>query len=922
MEPLEGRCLMSVSLHGGVWTIVGDEAPGNANDVIVVEAAGDAGILQVSVNGLIVDTQPREAIRRVKVVAGAGDDTVRIDLGGGPAIPVWLIGGAGDDTLIGSTGNDILDGGDGNDNLQGGDGRDVLYGGAGDDLLAGGAGRDVLYGGAANDTLDGGDGNDLLYGGDGADVLSGGAGADRLWGQEGNDVLNGGDGADRLWGGAGNDQLNGGEGNDVLWGQGGNDELDGGGGDDRLYGGDGLDVIRGGLGADRLWGQDGDDELYGDDGDDALWGGAGADSLHGGAGTNAFHGGGGADMLYRADLNDNIWPDRHDTLTDEELQAPLRLQTDEAATQAWIDRAVERYGDLFGTVAHRWWRGGPIYAFADGMAILSSARLQGHSDTNTQVAGVDEGDTVETDGQYIYMISGQELLILDAQPAKSAHVISRTPLSGQPEAIYLVGGRLTVISRPQMYYPMWSGMAVMDWRPMPTWRASVDVVTLDVSDPESPRTVEQTHVDGSLIGSRAIGDQVYLVVQNDLCVPSPETVYQPDDGQWVYESEDAYRQRLREMISTWLPQYSSSSGAGTAGAAGFLLADPVGGTGWQNGGENFISVLTLDVGDDAIGPTDCESAFGVGGQMYASTENLYVAGQRWHDTWRGVDEAWTVTTDLYQFRMGAHGTELAATGSVPGTVLNQFSMDEYDGTFRIATNNGEWDNLSNGVYVLQRHGQSLDAVGSLTGLGATERIQSVRFMGEKAYMVTFRQTDPLFVLDMSDPKSPALAGELQIPGFSAYLHPIDANTLIGLGRDADATGRAGGLKLSLFDVSDPAHPVELSQYLFGGSSWESYSQALWDHHAFSYFSELGVLALPVQQGCWWNGDASNGLMVFHVEAGQEIGYLGRISHDDPVSRSVRIGDSVYSISGTAVKVTRITDPTRAIDPPVATVPLT
>ncbi|MCY2926576.1 MAG: beta-propeller domain-containing protein [Planctomycetota bacterium] len=546
--------------------------------------------------------------------------------------------------------------------------------------------------------------------------------------------------------------------------------------------------------------------------------------------------------------------------------------------------------------------------------------VTGHSDTNTQVAGVDEGDTVETDGQYLYMISGRELLILDAQPGESTHVISRTSLGNDPTAIYLSDGRLTVISA-STYYPMWDMIRVMDNRMSRAWEPTVDVVTLDVSDPTAPRTLEQTHLDGSLIGSRAIGGQVYLVVQNQVSLPEPAAIWRPETNDWMYQTEDAYRARLRKWIETSMPQYSSSAGDGTPGAAGLLLGDLLDEAGWHDGQKSFISVVALGMNDDVIGPTDCESVLGAGGMMYASTENLYVAGQDGIDSPLPWNAGSGPTTNLFQFRLGNSGTELVATGSVDGTLLNQFSMDEYDGTFRVATNSGGWDNSSSGVYVFKRVGHDLSLAGSLTGLGAGERLQSVRFMGEKAYIVTFRRTDPLFVLDLSDPQAPTLAGELQIPGFSSYLQPIDANTLIGLGWDADANGRTGGMKLSLFDVSDPAHPVEQSKYLFGGDSWEAYSQALGDHHAFSYFAELGVLALPVQQGCGWLGNASSGLMVFHVQPGQNIEYLGRIAHSDFVSRSVRIGDCVYSISGTAVKVTRISDPSKPIDPPVASVPL-
>ena len=254
---------------------------------------------------------------------------------------------------------------------------------------------------------------------------------------------------------------------------------------------------------------------------------------------------------------------------------------------------------------------------------------------------------------------------------------------------------------------------------------------------------------------------------------------------------------------------------------------------------------------------------------------------------------------------------LTAMGAVPGVTLNQFSLDESDdGLLRVATTSGFGDQASSGVYSLAASAGNLQTIGSVTGLAPGERIYSVRFIGDRGYVSTFRQIDPLFVIDLANPAKPRVVGELKVPGFSSYLHPLDATHLLGIGRDVDPdTGRVLGLQLSIFDVGDPANPKRTATYTFEGEGWQSWSAALWDHHALSWFAQQGILALPVQQGDWWAG--SNGLVVFKVDTSSTEGFtnLGEITHDGSVQRSVRIGEFLYSISAGEVKVHRLDAPT-------------
>ena len=287
------------------------------------------------------------------------------------------------------------------------------------------------------------------------------------------------------------------------------------------------------------------------------------------------------------------------------------------------------------------------------------------------------------------------------------------------------------------------------------------------------------------------------------------------------------------------------------------------------------------------------------------------------------------SSEIFKINLNPDGVALAAVGDVPGSALNQFSMDEHDELFRIATTTGSggwWssNNFSNSLLVLRQDGDQLNVVGGLEGIAPSERIYSARFMGDRAYLVTFQNTDPLFTFDLSDPTHPQLVGELVIPGFSTYLHPFDENHLLALGRQVD-WNEPFGLQIAMFDVTDMAHPVRTHLYSFGSNLWGEGSEAERDHHAFSFFAEQGVLAIPVSHGQWFgqNSGSPAGLEVLHVTIDQGFTMLGRVEHQTDVRRSLRIGDFLYSVSTDAVKVQPILDPNSQVaqvnlsDPPAS-----
>ena len=834
-EPLEPRLALAVGFAYGTWTITGDGDPARPDDTILVDRdPARSSLLRATVNGVVVGTIRESRVATIRVVGGAGDDTITIDVPGNRRIKTQLFG-----TITGSDGADTLFGGPGNDSLVGGRGNDILRGGAGDDSLAGGAGDDRLFGEAGTDTLRAGAGRNTLDGGDGRDAFFGTRDTDRV----------------------------------------------------------------------RL---------------------AAGERLIGSESTN-----------------------------------PLRETTDPEWLKAWyIDTALSQWGDQLGREAGpwRWWTtaGDPVVATAPTAA---PARLPDVSGTNNQVAGVDEGDLVKTDGSRLYVLAGDGVDVIDASSPDGLRVSGHVTTPGRERSLFLHGTRLTVVSQDDSWQPDTAapgiiGMACWGGR----WQSRVNVTVVDVSADGPATVVETTSLDGWLVDARAIDGRVIVVTQASLAIPTPGLIEippttpvesptvdptpggstlgsagspgsssggpaaddapptgitlpipaaagPPDGPRFVYETAASYRARLEQAwATTALPRFDVTTISGrTAGGAvvdaGHVYL-PV-----RASGGSLLSVVTFEVDDDTAGPESATTVAGISGSVSASTASLHVSAPQWGTWWDATDH--DPTTNIYRFDLRSADVPLTAMGAVPGITLDQFSLDESaDGLLRVATTSGFGDAAASGVYVLAAAAGTLQTVGSVTGLAPGERIYSVRFLGDRGYVSTFRQVDPLFVIDLSVPARPRVVGELKVPGFSSYLHPLDDTHLLGVGRDVDpGTGRIRGLQLSIFDVGDPARPRRTATYTFPGEGWESWSAALWDHHALSWFAAQRILALPVQQGDWWQG--GTGLVVFRVETGSAAGFteLGEIRHDGPVQRSVRIGELLYSVSAGQVKVHRLDDPT-------------
>jgi len=743
----------------------------------------------------------------------------------------------------------------------------------------------------------------------------------------------------------------------TLAGGPGNDTITGGDGVDSIDGGPGNDTLNGGAGHDTIQGGPGNDSLVGGLGNDSLTGGAGRDTLRGGLGRNSLDGGQGIDTFYGVAGVDRVRLEAAERLIGNESTNPLRKIDDLARLEGWYyDTAMAQWDGQLGKETGSWW-GLTTRAFsaapaAGGVTVAGLATGGDFTGTNNQVDGVDEADHVKTDGEHLYVIAGDGVDILDVSAAGALAAVSHVTTPGDERAIFLHGARLTVISQESRWEPLVDdgstnvGRFAGWWNYR--WQSQVCVTVVDVSTAGQPAILETTRLDGWFVAGRAIDDRVIVVTQDSFAIPAPAIIAIPppapspaasgapaasgtvaaeavafdpavggimppvsgDGTRYFYEDAAAYRARLeRAWEETAIPGYTVTVAAGSSGGdmavpgRTYLPVTPR--------DNSLLSVVSFDVDDTVPGPESTTTVAGASGQVYASASSLYVWATNYGNWWDALDQTWT--TNIYKFDLGGEAVPLVALGAVPGMAINQFAFDETAvGFLRVATTAGWGDAASSGVFVLAvAAGGNLRTVGSVTGLAPGERIFSVRFIGDRGYVSTFRQVDPLFVIDLSRPTAPRVVGQLKIPGFSSYLHPLGEGRLLGIGRDVDpVTGQVLGLQLSIFDVSDPANPLRTATYTFPGNGWHSWSAALWDHRAVSWFARQGILAIPVQESDWWDGGA-NGLVVFKVDLGtgaDAFTNLGRIDHNHEVTRSVRVGEYLYSVSRGEVRVHRIDDP--------------
>jgi len=515
------------------------------------------------------------------------------------------------------------------------------------------------------------------------------------------------------------------------------------------------------------------------------------------------------------------------------------------------------------------------YGMERGLPILSSEG-NSYSGTNVQVAGVDEGDIVKTDGEYIYLIANGKVFIIRAYPAQDAIIVSEIAINGTLRQMYINNDRLIVFYEEG------------------PWNEVKTVTSIyDVSDRENPHLMREVAVDGTYFSSRMIEDYVYVIVRKTANVVD-DTINLPEIS---FNGENITVTAMDIYHSTITDYYYV-----------------------------FTMVAAINIFDDFQRPEYSPILAGAATTIYVSEQNIYLTSS-------SGDE-----TTIQRVHIADGMVSFEADGQVPGTILNQFSMDEHADTFRIATTSysADWQSstsllgpVQNNLYVLD---MNLNIIGELEEIAPGEKIHSVRFMENRAYVVTFKKIDPFFVIDLSNAYAPTVLGELKISGYSDYLHPYDENHIIGIGKETYDMGDFAwyqGVKISLFDVTDVSNPRELAKYEIGNRGTDS--PVLYDHKAFLFNPENGLLAMPVSvatidESQYPNGVPPNtygelvwqGAYVFTVslESQEKIRLKGTVTHIENedihnstyyVTRTLYINEVLYTISQAKIKMNLLSD---------------
>ena len=536
-----------------------------------------------------------------------------------------------------------------------------------------------------------------------------------------------------------------------------------------------------------------------------------------------------------------------------------------------------------------------VFKGVTGEGAIYAPAASDYSPTNIQVAGVDEADIVKTDGEYIYLVSGQKVIIVKAYPPEQAQVLSEIKLEGIAIGIFINGDRLVVFEEETPYYDVRLGPTGEFYMPSIAYYTSPKtyIKVYDVSDRENPRLQRELSADGQYVSSRMIGDYAYIVIN--------EPVYEQDN----------------ELN---LPRIYFGGNETEIPATDIYYCDV------SDYYYMYTTIMAINTQDDNQEPTYETILLGASSNLYVSLNNIYLTFPVW-----GRDVGDFGKSSIHRIHIEGDEIEYAASGEVPGMVLNQFSMDEYDGYFRVATTTREGTSR-NHIYILD---MALNITGSLTDLAPGETIYSARFMGERGYLVTFKQVDPLFVIDLKDPYNPEELGYLKVTGYSDYLHPYDENHIIGIGKETTDAGEFAwyqGVKISLFDVTDVRNPREIDKYVIGHRGTDS--PVLWDHKAFLFDKSRNLLVMPIlvaevdqseyPEGVpsWAYGEPVwQGAYAFNVSLDQGIQLKGRITHiEDPVDleqdyywsysplsveRSLYIDDVLYTISDAKIKMNNL-----------------
>lgn len=504
------------------------------------------------------------------------------------------------------------------------------------------------------------------------------------------------------------------------------------------------------------------------------------------------------------------------------------------------------------------------------------------SGTNVQESGVDEADVVKTDGSRVFIVANGELVVVDV--ASRTVVGTATVPEGDRAELLLDGDDLLLVNQGWSEEPLATEGVDAEAEfaadiavPYGTSHTTITRISLDG---DVPSVVGTLSAEGDYISARAVDGTARIIVRSN---PQHRFAFvYPQSEAGEERAEEVNREAVRDSeLSDWLPSYTLFDADGTANDRGQLVPCEQVHAPTEFAGFGVLSVLTVDVGG-TLDPSTTSSVLAPGEVVYASPDSVYVATTSWIDV-ETLDVAREqiveeISTSIHRFDISSStSAAYTASGDVDGLIRDRYSFSEHDGHLRVVTTVGNnWDETSESfVRILREQDGELVEVGAVGDMGNGEAVQSVRFQGDVGYVVTFRQVDPLYTLDLSDPTNPTVLGELKIPGFSSYLHPIGDGLVIGVGSDADEeSGRVTGSKVSLFDVNDLSAPQEIATWI-GPDAWNNVG---WDTHAFLWWAPESLAVVPIST--WDQGEQWAGVVLLRVENGS-ITEVGRIDHADP-----------------------------------------
>ncbi len=509
-------------------------------------------------------------------------------------------------------------------------------------------------------------------------------------------------------------------------------------------------------------------------------------------------------------------------------------------------------------------------------AEIETAKSGDFSDTNNQVEGINESDIIKTDGEYIYALRDEELQIIKAGRNNLNVVASIKSKDFDPYQMFLYDDKLVLIGAGYSteFKAIGNQNSLSIGRVYPNMMTFIDVYDIAAAARGKVERIKRISVDGDYLSGRRIDQYLYVVANQ-----RNYGVLRYGGAKWREAGDRPLGDLALVDELMYFPGHVSNNMIYTIG----------------------IDLTNLQ--DDAI---DINAYLGDARHLFVDAENLYIADVR--SDWSNVDD-YAENTDIYKYDIKNGKISYRGSGSVPGEVLNQFSMDSHKGYFRIATTThwaSDWSKTENHLFILD---EDLEVVGKVGGLAPGERIYSTRMMGDKVFIVTYREVDPFFVIDAAVPTDPKVLGYLKIPGYSNYMHPYDKNTIIGVGRNTveKEKGRIvdDGVKISLFDISDPQNPIEKDVVIVGDGA--ASSDVDYDHKAFLFDAEKNILALPISMSN--HKGYSKDAYVFNFDAKGKLNLKGVISHSDmaatdkhygdhnkAIYRILYIGDDLYTVS--------------------------